>query len=150
MRWLSLGDLDHLIGSGNLITQGTAIAEERYRSDVSVLLMGNGADEQLAGYGRHRTRFTRGGWRGLQEELEKDTQRLWTRNLGTAESCPTARHPTLNNSLTLHRQSSIATPHFLILHGTTHACLTLDAQGGTIVSCRSSAGRCASRSSRSR
>lgn len=55
---------------------------EPYVSDVRVLLMGNGADEQLAGYGRHRTRFNRGGWQGLQEELERDTQRLWTRNLG--------------------------------------------------------------------
>lgn len=67
---------------GNLITQGTTVAETKHRSDVSVLLMGNGADEQLAGYGRHKTRFTRGGWAGLQAELERDTQRLWTRNLG--------------------------------------------------------------------
>ena len=75
------------VRSGNLITQGTVVAEDHYRSNVSVLLMGNGADEQLAGYGRHRTRFTRGGWRGLQEELERDTQRLWTRNLGADSLC---------------------------------------------------------------
>jgi asparagine synthetase B (glutamine-hydrolysing) len=47
-----------------------------------VVLLGHGADEQCAGYGRHRTRFRAGGWDGLAEELALDVGRLWQRNLG--------------------------------------------------------------------
>lgn len=45
-------------------------------------LLGTGADEQLAGYGRHRTSFRERGWGGLASELELDVSRLWLRNLG--------------------------------------------------------------------
>jgi type II secretory pathway pseudopilin PulG len=73
-----------------------------YTSTARVLLCGIGADEQLGGYGRHRTVFkSRGdagmsqtsyalcgicslGWGiGLRAELAKDFTRLWRRNLGT-------------------------------------------------------------------
>jgi asparagine synthetase B (glutamine-hydrolysing) len=47
-----------------------------------VFLSGLGADECLGGYGRHRTVFSRLGWKGLEEELASDFSRLWTRNLG--------------------------------------------------------------------
>lgn len=47
-----------------------------------VLLVGLGADEQMAGYGRHRTVFARGGYAALAAELNLDMGRLWTRNLG--------------------------------------------------------------------
>jgi len=43
---------------------------------------GEGADEQLAGYARHRKRFGNGSWRSLQNELEIELSRLWQRNLG--------------------------------------------------------------------
>ena len=55
---------------------------ENYESTAKVLLMGNGADEQLGGYGRHRTAHKHRGMTGLQLELNKDTSRIWIRNLG--------------------------------------------------------------------
>lgn len=51
----------------------------RYRSRARVVLLGIGADEQLAGYGRHRSTFLRGGEEALARELEMDMGRLWTR-----------------------------------------------------------------------
>lgn len=51
-------------------------------SRAKVLLLGAGADEQFAGYGRHRVSYKRGGWEGLQAELDKDLKRLHKRNLG--------------------------------------------------------------------
>eukprot|EP00658_Telonema_sp_P-2_P060557 TRINITY_DN49449_c0_g1_i2.p1 TRINITY_DN49449_c0_g1~~TRINITY_DN49449_c0_g1_i2.p1 ORF type:complete len:341 (-),score=82.12 TRINITY_DN49449_c0_g1_i2:1-1023(-) len=61
---------------------------EPYRVQSRVLLMGAGADEQLAGYSRHRGAWERGGDAELQCELQMDFKRLWTRNLGR-------KHPTL-------------------------------------------------------
>eukprot|EP00667_Euglena_gracilis_P005545 EG_transcript_5585 len=51
-------------------------------SSARALLLGIGADETLAGYGRHRTTFLRGGTEALVAELELDFGRLWKRNLG--------------------------------------------------------------------
>eukprot|EP00058_Branchiostoma_floridae_P021344 XP_002606834.1 hypothetical protein BRAFLDRAFT_103566 [Branchiostoma floridae] len=51
-------------------------------SDVRVLLVGMGADEQLAGYSRHRSKFKSEGWRGLLEEVEMEVDRISSRNLG--------------------------------------------------------------------
>lgn len=55
---------------------------ELYKSPCKILLVGIGADEQMAGYGRHRTTFEKFGWNGLVKELHSDMARLWTRNLG--------------------------------------------------------------------
>lgn len=53
-----------------------------YQSTCKVLILGMGADEQLAGYGRHRTTFQQRGPDSLRKELENDFSRLWKRNLG--------------------------------------------------------------------
>lgn len=33
----------------------------KYKSEAKILLVGSGADEQCAGYGRHRTKYRQGG-----------------------------------------------------------------------------------------
>ncbi len=62
--------------------QQQQLSGSRYRSAARVVLLGHGADEQCAGYGRHRTRFRAAGWSGLAAELALDVGRLWQRNLG--------------------------------------------------------------------
>ena len=57
-------------------------AYKRVQSTARALLLGIGADETLAGYGRHRTTFLKGGTEALKAELEMDFGRLWQRNLG--------------------------------------------------------------------
>ena len=52
-----------------------------------ILLVGIGADEQLGGYGRHRTAFIKGGVNALTNELNVDLGRLWARNLGRDDRC---------------------------------------------------------------
>lgn len=47
-----------------------------------VVLTGIGADEQLAGYSRHRVRFTTSGLEGLIQELAMELGRISSRNLG--------------------------------------------------------------------
>ena len=44
--------------------------------------MGAGADEQMAGYARHRKQFNAGGWSSLLSELEMEMKRIAERNLG--------------------------------------------------------------------
>ena len=53
-----------------------------YDSPAEVLLSGLGADEQLAGYSRHRSTFQNGGWQALQNELDMEMNRISKRNLG--------------------------------------------------------------------
>ncbi|CAH1243582.1 ASNSD1 [Branchiostoma lanceolatum] len=57
-------------------------ADNSYSSPAKVLLVGMGADEQLAGYSRHRSKFRSEGWRGLLEEVEMEVDRISSRNLG--------------------------------------------------------------------
>ncbi len=90
-------------------TSTSSLSSQLYRSRAPVLILGSGADEQLGGYGRHRT-----SWRlfaqedpsqrlqgrqpqtafnlpfhllqqancALRRELDREVMRLWTRNLG--------------------------------------------------------------------
>jgi asparagine synthetase B (glutamine-hydrolysing) len=53
-----------------------------YVTTARVLLVGMGADEQLAGYSRHRQRFSTNGWSGLVEEIQMEIDRISFRNLG--------------------------------------------------------------------
>lgn len=67
--------------------RGTGItsegAEEReHTSTAKVVLTGIGADEQLAGYSRHRVRFKNSGLEGLVKELAMELGRISSRNLG--------------------------------------------------------------------
>mmetsp|Transcript_19305 Transcript_19305/g.74133 ORF Transcript_19305/g.74133 Transcript_19305/m.74133 type:complete len:605 (-) Transcript_19305:15-1829(-) len=55
---------------------------ERHESKAKVLLLGHGADEQLAGYVRHRAAWRKRGKEGLDLELDKDVARIWLRNMG--------------------------------------------------------------------
>ncbi|XP_073059357.1 uncharacterized protein [Primulina eburnea] len=69
-------------------TAGDAVGRHvRYKSDARVLLVGAGADEQCAGYGRHRTKYRNGSWLGLHQEMKLDMQRIWKRNLGRDDRC---------------------------------------------------------------
>jgi len=74
---------------------------EHVRSSARVVLFGAGADEQAAGYGRHRTAWASGGAERLTAELEEDVRRLWRRNLGrddrlVADCSREARFPFLD------------------------------------------------------
>ncbi|CAB4013167.1 Hypothetical predicted protein, partial [Paramuricea clavata] len=53
-----------------------------YTCPAKVLLVGMGADEQLGGYARHRSRFNKEGWKGLVDEIEMEVERISERNLG--------------------------------------------------------------------
>ncbi|PHU02207.1 hypothetical protein BC332_27458 [Capsicum chinense] len=59
----------------------------KYKSVARILLVGAGADEQCAGYGRHRTKYRNGSWLGLNDEMKLDMQRIWKRNLGRDDRC---------------------------------------------------------------
>uniref|UniRef100_A0A2P2KXA0 Asparagine synthetase domain-containing protein n=1 Tax=Rhizophora mucronata TaxID=61149 RepID=A0A2P2KXA0_RHIMU len=58
-----------------------------YNSKARIVLVGSGADEQCAGYGRHRTKYRCGSWLGLHEEMKLDMQRIWKRNMGRDDRC---------------------------------------------------------------
>lgn len=66
-------------GIGWLVTQDTV---RSYKSSAKVILTGIGADEQLAGYSRHRARFQSLGLEGLNEEIAMELGRISSRNLG--------------------------------------------------------------------
>ncbi|XP_035264842.1 asparagine synthetase domain-containing protein 1 isoform X2 [Anguilla rostrata] len=62
------------------VMEGTE--QKAYTSAAKVVLTGIGADEQLAGYSRHRVRYNTAGLDGLVEELAMELERISTRNLG--------------------------------------------------------------------
>ncbi|XP_074001662.1 asparagine synthetase domain-containing protein 1 [Numenius arquata] len=66
-------------GEGFIGNQGEL---KPYKSPAKVVLTGIGADEQLAGYSRHRVCFKKYGLEGLNKELEMELDRISSRNLG--------------------------------------------------------------------
>lgn len=52
-----------------------------YTLQSKVLFSGIGADELCGGYVRYQTAFTNGGRKACWEEMTKDWNRLWIRNL---------------------------------------------------------------------
>lgn len=75
------------IGNVNINYDNENCQSIKYKSEARILLVGSGADEQCAGYGRHRTKFRNGSWIGLHEEMKLDMQRIWKRNLGRDDRC---------------------------------------------------------------
>ncbi|KAM8933803.1 asparagine synthetase domain-containing protein 1 [Pelodytes ibericus] len=63
-------------------TMNSNVELKPYTSPSKVVLTGIGADEQLAGYSRHRVRFKTMGHAGLLEELSMELGRISSRNLG--------------------------------------------------------------------
>ncbi|KFO80593.1 Asparagine synthetase domain-containing protein 1, partial [Cuculus canorus] len=66
-------------GEGFINNQGELTP---YKSPAKVVLTGIGADEQLAGYSRHRVCFRKYGLEGLNKEIEVELDRISSRNLG--------------------------------------------------------------------
>eukprot|EP00002_Diphylleia_rotans_P023428 TRINITY_DN4608_c0_g1_i1.p1 TRINITY_DN4608_c0_g1~~TRINITY_DN4608_c0_g1_i1.p1 ORF type:complete len:631 (-),score=88.13 TRINITY_DN4608_c0_g1_i1:255-2147(-) len=106
-------------------SRGVGILDNTGESVVStarVLLMGLGADEQLAGYGRHQTTFRRGGLPAVEAELVLEVKRLWKRNLGRDDRVISdhgreCRHPFLDecfraftSQIPLHRKCDLSKP----------------------------------------
>lgn len=83
-----IGRLRPSSGNSTLNQENEANFEDRtYSSQAKVLLVGMGADEQLGGYARHRTRFNIEGWPGLTDEMEMEVKRISKRNLGRDDRC---------------------------------------------------------------
>ncbi|GMH82530.1 hypothetical protein TrVE_jg5064 [Triparma verrucosa] len=58
-----------------------------YTSQAKIVYTGHGADELLAGYGRHRTAYQRGGYPEVKKVLDSEIGRIWERNLGRDDRC---------------------------------------------------------------
>ncbi|RYR17810.1 hypothetical protein Ahy_B03g062488 isoform A [Arachis hypogaea] len=85
--WLAAGGDGWVSGANIDDNDDENPARAKYKSTARILLVGSGADEQCAGYGRHRTSYRRGSWLGLHEEMKLDMQRIWKRNLGRDDRC---------------------------------------------------------------
>ncbi|CAI0463164.1 unnamed protein product [Linum tenue] len=107
---LNIGTALWLAASGDgwtcACTRGFSDENQRvkYKSQARIVLVGSGADEQCAGYGRHRTKYRCGSWIGLHEEMKLDMQRIWKRNMGRddriiADNGKEARFPFLDEDV---------------------------------------------------
>ncbi|KAF0293110.1 Asparagine synthetase domain-containing protein 1 [Amphibalanus amphitrite] len=67
-------------GAGELAGDGPG--HRPYQTQARVVLVGMGADEQLAGYGRHRSAFRDRSWPGLVAEIQTQLLAICERNLG--------------------------------------------------------------------
>ncbi|XP_029188913.2 asparagine synthetase domain-containing protein 1-like isoform X3 [Acropora millepora] len=85
--WFAARGRGHLRASISAKGNSLTSQEDIYSSKAKVLLVGMGADEQLGGYSRHRTRFINEGWKGLMEEMEMEVKRISKRNLGRDDRC---------------------------------------------------------------
>ncbi|XP_061464208.1 asparagine synthetase domain-containing protein 1 isoform X1 [Rhineura floridana] len=106
-------------GEGLITIQGDT---RPYKSLAKIVLTGIGADEQLAGYSRHRACFKKHGLKGLNEELEMELGRIASRNLGRDDRVigdhgKEARFPFLDeevvsflNSLPIWEKANLALP----------------------------------------
>ncbi|NXI57086.1 ASND1 protein, partial [Chloroceryle aenea] len=109
-------------GEGFISNQGEL---KPYKSLAKVVLTGIGADEQLAGYSRHRVCFQKYGLEGLNEELEMELDRISSRNLGRDDRVigdhgKEARFPFLDedvvsflNSLPISEKADLSLPRGL-------------------------------------
>lgn len=84
--WLAAGG-DGWLYEETSSNDGVQSQRFKYKSVARILLVGSGADEQCAGYGRHKTKFRNKSWLGLHEEMKLDMQRIWKRNLGRDDRC---------------------------------------------------------------
>lgn len=96
--------------------------QKPFTSSAKVILTGIGADEQLAGYSRHRVRFRSSGYKGLIQELAMELGRISSRNLGRddrviADHGKEARFPYLDedvvsyfNSLPVWEKTDLTLP----------------------------------------
>ncbi|EEF50737.1 asparagine synthetase, putative [Ricinus communis] len=75
------------VSQGTSNSNGKSHQRYRHKSKARIVLVGSGADEQCAGYGRHRTKYRCGSWLGLHEEMKLDMQRIWKRNMGRDDRC---------------------------------------------------------------
>ncbi|XP_013787823.1 asparagine synthetase domain-containing protein 1-like isoform X2 [Limulus polyphemus] len=78
----SLGCASWFAARGSGVIWSDSNSYEPYTSPARVVLLGMGADEQLAGYSRHRVKFKNKGWKGLIEEVALEIDRISSRNLG--------------------------------------------------------------------
>ncbi|GFU29711.1 asparagine synthetase domain-containing protein 1 [Trichonephila clavipes] len=87
--------------------KGIIMTDERctsYTSPARVLLVGMGADEQLGGYSRHRSKFNAFGWDGVVNVLCMELDRIGSRNLGRddrtiADNGVESRYPFLDENV---------------------------------------------------
>ena len=70
-----------------IVDQLGAACRDRYTTPARVFLMGMGADEQLCGYSRYRSKFRVGGEEAVLADMAKDMARIWYRNLGRDDRC---------------------------------------------------------------
>ncbi|GER31860.1 asparagine synthetase domain-containing protein [Striga asiatica] len=84
---LNIGIALWLAAGGDGWLYHTECKRVKYKSIARILLVGSGADEQCAGYGRHKTKFRNKSWLGLHDEMKLDMQRIWKRNLGRDDRC---------------------------------------------------------------